>query len=94
MKRGCHQEIKTLTRLAHLLHPLSSAVDSLVGLVENQVYRLVEPLQCAHEVPPVRGDDRDGSADVALQGGGHCFVLCSLLILLIPDYEICKNEKL
>ena len=38
---------------AHLLHSLRPAVDSLVGLVENQVYRLIEPLQSAHEIPPV-----------------------------------------
>ena len=91
--RVCDQDLAISTPHYHLLHPLGPAVDPLVSLVEDQVYRLVEPLQCAHEVPPVRGDDRDRSADVALQGGGHVHWLFSLYFCQYLTFKSARKNS-
>lgn len=54
-----------------LLHATMGGVDAFVALVHDQVHRLVKPLQCANNVPPIGGDDGDEMVDVALEGVGH-----------------------
>ena len=62
---------------ADLFDALVGRVDPLVGVVEDEVDRLVEALQRPDEVPPVRRDDRHHPIHVALQRRGHAN--CALL---------------
>merc|ERR1719244_13327 len=55
----------------NLLHTLGRAEHPLVALIQDQVDGLVKPLQGAHDHAAIRCHNRDGTANVAFQGGGH-----------------------